>query len=398
MFTNNKKSASGKKLLALTAIFLMLASCSAPEASPEGAQTSLWQGLLIRVGLKSPPPPSFPPLPVTVLEVAPRDIPYTLEVMAQTEGAKEAQVRARVGGILTRQLYVEGEPVKAGQPLFQIDRAPYEIALAEARARAEQTARERGRMAQLLPLQGVSKKEFDDAESADKLAQAALKQAELNLSWTTVAAPVSGISGRADKSVGNLITVGTDSLLTTVYQNDPIWARFSLAENEIARLPGGKLTTRTLTGVELILPDGSAYPGKGKLNFLASSIDTVLGTRQLRAEFPNAEDVLLPGQFARVRLFAGERKGVYLVPQTAVIQSVQGDMLMIADAENKVAPRPVQLGDWFGKDWIILSGLNSGDRVIVDNILKLRPGMPVAPHAPQAPNAPAQSAQPAAAR
>ncbi|MDR2788383.1 MAG: efflux transporter periplasmic adaptor subunit, partial [Candidatus Accumulibacter sp.] len=132
-------------------------------------------------------------------------------------------------------------------------------------------------------------------------------------------------------------------------------------------------------------------------NFLASSIDTVLGTRQLRAEFSNAEDVLLPGQFARVRLFAGEREGVYLVPQTAVIQSVQGDMLMLADAENKVSPRPVQLGDWFGKDWIILSGLKPGDRVIVDNLLKLRPGMTVAPQAPQTSQAPA-SVKPAAAQ
>jgi membrane fusion protein (multidrug efflux system) len=370
---------------------LLLSGCSGAPAG-EG-QPDFLQTLLIRLGLREPPTNgAMQALPVTALEAQPTTIPYTLEVMAQTEGAKETEVRARVGGILVQQLYQEGQPVKAGQPLFQIDRSAYEIALEEAKARAEQTTRERARMAQLLPLQGVSKKEFDDAESADKLAQAALRQAQLNLSWTTVTAPVSGISGRADKSVGNLISVGTDSLLTAIYQSNPMWVRFSLAENEIAKLPGGKLTPKTITGVELILPDGSVYPQKGRLNFLASSIDPVLGTRQLRAEFPNAEDALLPGQFVRVRLSAGAHQGVYLVPKTAVIQSDEGDLLMLASTENRVAPRPVKLGEWFGKDWIVLGGLNPGERVIVDNLLKLRPGMPVAPHAPQAPAAPRAAA------
>jgi membrane fusion protein (multidrug efflux system) len=382
---NNKTVSRPKLLLALfLGSALLLVGCSASEAPP-GEQPTFFQSLLARIGLASSAQQGQPApqaLPVTVLEARPENIPFTLEVMAQTEGAKEAEVRARVGGILVQQLYQEGQPVKAGQPLFQIDCAPYEIALEEARARAEQTARERARMEQLLPLQGVSRKEFDDADSANKLAQAALRQAELNLSWSTVTAPVSGISGRADKSVGNLIGTGTDSLLTVVYQNDPMWVRFSLSESDIAKLPGGRLTPRTITGVELILPDGSVYPHPGKLNFLSSSIDTVLGTRQLRAEFPNREDALLPGQFVRARLLAGEREQVYLVPQSAVLQTNQGDLLMLADAENKVAPRPVQLGDWQGKNWVILSGLNSGDRVIVDNLLKLRPGAPVAPHAP----------------
>jgi membrane fusion protein (multidrug efflux system) len=336
----------------------------------------------------APPQAERPPLPVTVLEMQPQTVPYTLEVMAQTEGAKETEVRARVGGILVQQLYQEGQPVKAGQPLFQIDRSMYEIALAEAKARAEQTARERARMEHLLPLQGVSRKEFDDADSANKLAQAVLRQAELNLSWSLVTAPVNGLSGRADKSVGNLISVGADSLLTAIYQNDPMWVRFSLSESDIARLPGGQLSPGTVTGVELVLPDGSVYPQQGKLNFLASSIDTVLGTRQLRAEFPNRDNGLLPGQFVRARLVAGERKDVFLVPQVAVVQGEQSDVVMLADADNRIVPRPVRTGDWLGKDWIVLGGLMAGDRVIIDNLLKLRPGAPVAPHAP----APASSA------
>ena len=331
------------------------------------------------------PPRAGGAMPVTVLEMQPRSVPNAVEIVAQTEGAKETEVRARVGGILMKQLYQEGMPVKAGQPLFQIDRAPYEIAHAEAKAKADQAARELARLKKLVDIQGVSRKEYDDAISANELAQAALRQAQLNLSWTTVTAPVDGISGRAAKSVGNLVTVGSDSLLTSVYQNDPMWVRFSISTNEAERLPGGRLTPDTVTGVELVLPDGSVFPVKGKLNFLASTIDPTLGTRQLRAEFRNTDGRLLPGQFVRIRLLAGEQGGVFLVPQSAVIQSEQGNLVMTADAESKVAPRPVKTGEWFGKDWVVLDGLKAGDKVIVDNLMKLRPGAPVAPHPPAPP-------------
>ena len=324
-------------------------------------------------------------MPVTVLEMQPRSVPNAVEIVAQTEGAKETEVRARVGGILMKQLYQEGSPVTAGQALFQIDRSSYEIAFAEAKAKADQATRELARLKKLVDIQGVSRKEYDDAISANELGQAALRQAQLNLSWTTITAPVDGISGRAAKSVGNLVTVGSDSLLTAVYQNDPMWVRFSISTNEAARLPGGRLTPDTVTGVELVLPDGSVFPVKGKLNFLASTIDPTLGTRQLRAEFRNTEGRLLPGQFVRIRLLAGEQGGIFLVPQSAVIQSEQGNLVMTADAENKVAPRPVKTGEWFGKDWIVLAGLKAGDKVIVDNLMKLKPGAPVDPHPPAPP-------------
>lgn len=340
-------------------------------------------------GADAPQKPPMGPMPVTVIEMQTQSVPNAVEIMAQTEGAKEAEVRARVGGILVKQLYQEGQPVKAGQPLFQIDRSSYEIAFAEAKAKADQTEREMARMKKLIEVQGVSRKEVDDATSANELAQAALRQAQLNLSWTTVTAPVDGVSGRAAKSVGNLISVGSDSLLTSVYQNDPMWVRFSISESEAAKLPGGRLTPKTVTGVEMVLPDGSVYPVTGKLNFLASTIDPTLGTQQLRAEFPNKDGSLLPGQFVRIRLLAGEKADVFLVPQSAVIQSEQGNLVMTADSENKVAPRPIKTGDWFGKDWVVLGGLKAGDKVIVDNLMKLRPGAPVAPHAPgEQPGAP----------
>lgn len=324
-------------------------------------------------------------LPVTVLEVQPTRVPSAVEVMAQAEGARETEVRARVGGILMKRLYQEGAAVKAGQPLFQIDRVPYEIALADARAKAEQAAREESRLKGLVAQQAVSRKEYDDAASNHAVAQAALKQAELNLSYTTVTAPVAGATGRALKSEGNLVSVGSDSLLTSIFQSNPIWVRFSLSESDMARLPGGRLTPGAVNGVELVLPDGSTYKHKGRLNFLASNIDTTLGTLQLRAEFDNVEASLLPGQFVRARLLTGELDGVFLVPQAAVVQAEQGRLVMVADADNKVAPRPVQAGDWHGKDWIILGGLKAGDKVIVDNLMKLRPGAPVAPHPPVPP-------------
>lgn len=374
-----RRSAPFRLLGAAALVSAVLAGCSGSNA-PAG-----------------PPPGAMGPMPVTVLDMQPQTIPSSIEVMAQTEGARETEVRARVGGIIVKRLYQEGATVKAGQPLFQIDRATYEIALAEATAKAEQSSREMNRLKGLIAAKAISQKEYDDAVSTDALAQAALRQAQLNLSWTTVTAPVAGTTGRALKSEGNLVTVGSDALLTSISQLNPIWVRFSLSESEIAKLPGGRLTPSSVSGVELILPDGSVYPQKGKLNFLASTIDTTLGTQQLRAEFPNADSRLLPGQFVRARLLTGDREGVFLVPQSAVIQTEQAKLVMVATAENKVAPRPVQAGEWRGRDWVILGGLKAGDKVIVDNLMKLRPDMPVAPHAPgEQPGAPA-GAKPAGA-
>ena len=331
-------------------------------------------------------PPKMGPMPVTVIEMQPQKVPTSVEIMAQTEGARETEVRARVGGILVKRLYQEGETVKSGQPLFQIDRAPYEIALAEARAKAEQTAREASRLKGLAEARAVAQKDYDDAVSANAMAQAALRQAELNLSWTTVSAPVAGTTGRAVKSDGNLVSTA-DSLLTSIYQTNPIWVRFSLGDTDLAKFPAGRVTAKDVKGVELVMGNGQKYDKPGKLNFLATNIDTTLGTQALRAEFDNPDGVLLPGQFVRIRLLTGERDGAFLVPQTAVLQTEQGTLVMTVGAENKVAPRPVKAGEWYGKDWVILGGLNASDKVIVDNLIKLRPGAPVDPHPPAVPGA-----------
>jgi len=322
-----------------------------------------------------------PPMPVTVKTMQPQTIPAFIEVVAQTEGARETEVRARVSGILEKQLYQEGENVKAGQPLFQIERTRYEIALASAQASADLASREVKRLKGLLSQRAVSRRDYDNAVSNNAIAQANLRQANLNLSWTTVTAPVAGTTGRAQVSIGTLLRDGSDTLLTSIYQLNPIWVRFSLAESDVAKLPDKRLTTSSISGVELLLPDGSVYPQKGHLNFLGSTIDPKTGTQQLRAEFANDNGRLLPGQFVRARLLLEDRKGVFLVPQSAVLQTDKGRLVMLAGEGDKVTPRPVQTAEWYGSDWIITSGLQAGDKVIIDNLIKLRPGMVVAPKA-----------------
>lgn len=313
-------------------------------------------------------------MPVHMLIAKPISLPYSLEEMAQTEGAKETEVRARVGGILMKRLYDEGSAVKKNQPLFQIDEAPYKIAYSQARVKLEQAVREEKRLKGLVSKQAVSQKEYDDAYSAKLVAQEELNQAKLNLEWTTVRAPVEGVTGRATKSEGSLVSTGADSLLTSIYQNDPIWVRFGLSESVIDAGGGEK---QELSEIELIMPNGKVYAEKGKINFLASTVDTVLGTRQLRAEFANPNGELLPGQFVRIRLIGAMRDNVYLVPQTAVIQTEAAFLLMIADKNNKVEARPVEVAEWHGTDWVITKGLKPGDRVIIDNLMKLRPGAEV---------------------
>jgi membrane fusion protein (multidrug efflux system) len=348
--------------------------------------------------------PAAAPVPVHIVKVEPRTVPIRFVVPGQVEGSKEVEVRARVSGILQKQFYKEGDAVKEGAPLFALDRAPFEVALAQARgqlaqatAQADQARREETRLKPLVDERAVSRKEYDDAASARQLAEASLqqgtaavRQAELNLSYTAVNAPVGGITGRAAHSIGTLITTDANgSLLTTINQLTPIWVRFSLAESDLARIPGGRVARDTPLEMQVVLGDGTPYPGKGRLNFAATAIDARLGTQQLRAEFDNPREQLLPGQYVKVSLGAGQRDNVFLVPQAAVVQTEKTNLVFVVDEQGKAKAQPVQTGDWIGADWGIVSGLKAGDRVIVDNLQKIRPGAPVteAPPAAAAPTA-----------
>ncbi len=345
--------------------------------------------LLAACDKPAPPPP--PPAPtVAVIQVAMREVPVLVEVVGRTEGSKEVEVRARVSGILGRVLYTEGSPVRAGAPLFGIDPAPFEIALAQSkaalaqeRAKNEQTQREAERLKDLIAKRAISQREADDAASnfktssaAIQAAEAKVREAELNLSYTSVSAPIAGVTGRALRSQGSLVTAGTESsLLTTVSQTDPLWVRFSLSESERQVVTSGKQGGRG-NEVRLVLPDGKTHPVAGRLNFAGSTVDTRLGTVQLRAEFANPDLRLLPGQYVRAQVVAGSQEAI-VVPQSAVLQGDAGRFVWTLGPENKATPRPVETGAWLGSDWIILKGLKPGDKVIVDNLLRLRPGVTV---------------------
>lgn len=357
----------------LAVLVVALAACSVTDKPANGAPNTAPMAL-----------------PVSIMEAQPTQIPAAVEVIGQTEGAKQVEVRARVGGLLDKKLYQEGTVVKEGQVLFQIDRSSFEIALAQAKAQyAEQKAkvtqatRDVARLKNLLTQQAISQREYDDATTSSATSRASLqaaeanvRQAELNLSYTAVTAPITGVSGRSEYSEGALITTG-NSLLTTIAVVNPIWARFSLSESELAQLPGGRVTSDNIKELELVLPDGTVYSRKGRLNYSASQIDPKLGTLQLRAEFENPGMQILPGQFVRVRAITGQRDGVFVIPQTAVMQSNLGRFIFIVGANNMAEIRPIKTGEWRGKDWVILEGLKSGDKIILDNLLKLRPGAPV---------------------
>jgi len=342
-------------------------------------------------------------MPVAVVAARLTSVPVLLEAVGRAEGSKEVEVHARVTGLIEQQRYREGDRVKADAPLFVIERAPFEIALAQARAalgqeqaRLEQARREAKRLAPLAEQRAISQREFDDAtsnlrqvEASVAAAQAQVRQAQLNLSYTRVGSPIAGLTGRAEKSQGSLVSP-SDGLLTRVTQTDPIWVRFSFSETELARLRSGKAGA-----VKLLSAEGQPLGSSGKLNFEGSTVDPQLGTVQLRAEFANPDLAVLPGQFVRAQVNAGEERA-FVVPQAAVINGERGKAVWTIK-DGKAMPVPVEVGAWVGNGWAVRKGLNEGDTVIVDNLLKLRPGAPVAPQAASAPAGASAGSAPAAA-
>ena len=346
----------------------------------------------------------FPPADVTVMTVEPKAIPVTFEYVGQALGSKEVEVRARVGGILEQRLFKEGAPVKAGQTLFVIDPKPFEAQsasaeadLARAQAQLAQAQREAARLKPLAEKKAIGQKEYDDAASAADLAaasvkasEAKLREARLNLGYTRVVAPISGLSSRAPKSEGSLVAAGTD-LLTTISLTDPMWVQFNVSENEKLKVDRAvaekKLDWPTNEAMNVVvkLADGTTLARKGKINFSDSRINTSTGTYETRAEFPNADGALKSGQFVRVILNGPMRRDALAIPQAAVLDGPQGKFVYVAgkdkDGKDVAMPKPVVLGDWVtgaGNLWIVDSGLAPGDKVIVDGVAKIfMPGAPI---------------------
>jgi membrane fusion protein (multidrug efflux system) len=371
----------------------------------------------------------MPPPEVSFITVEAKALPVELEYTGQTAGSRETEVRARVAGILQNRLYEEGATVKAGAPLFQIDPdtfqtqvASAEAAVAVASAKVGQARRDHVRLVPLIADKAVSQKEFDDATSALESAEATLKQAQaqanearLNLGYTKVLAPIGGVTGTASKSDGNLITA-SDNLLTTIVQTNPIYVNFSVSESDLLRMtkqvgngqlkvPGSRATNGSLGfAVNVKLSDGSTYPHSGKLNFASEKVNVQTGSFDVRAEIPNPDGSLRPGQFVRVLLGGANRTNALSVPQRAVIDSPFGKMLFVIGKEDKLEPHPVELDGWSNGQWIVTKGVQAGDRIVVEGFIKAHdPGMvvkpvPYVPAVAAVPPAPPASASSAASK
>lgn len=346
----------------------------------------------------------FPPAAVTVQTLQPVSVPVRFEFVGQTAGSKEAEVRARVQGILERRTYQEGSRVKAGQLLFVLDPKPYaaqleaaEADLARAEAVYAQARRNLERVKPLADTKALSQREYDEAVSAAesgaasvKQARARLTEARLNLGYTSVTAPVTGLASRALKSEGSLVTPGESSLLTTISQVDPLYVNFGVTENEQRHIARALGTPKAIevdpkqakaATVTVKLSDGTEYPLKGRLGFIDPRVNTQTGSFDARAEVPNPDGALRPGQFVRVVLESAPRPNVIVVPQRAVMDGPQGKFVYVAaksaDGKDVALPRPVTVGEWVDlggqPQWMIEQGLAAGDVVIVEGMAKIFP-------------------------
>ena len=372
-------------------------------------------GLLVFVsGCKEKAAPAPMAQTVSAIEVVQQDLPWNIEYPAQVAGSLEVQIRAQVGGILKERLYHEGEYVTEGTQLFQIDDSEYKVALeraegvlAQAQAQERQTKRTYNRMKSLWAEKAISRQDYDNALSAYETAQADVKvaeagvnQAKINLGYTKVVAPISGIVGKEEHSAGSLISAaGESSLLTTMVQINPLYVNFSMPNRQFEKLMNGYKAGTIQLGkddqqaemdaetyhqasvddvpvyVQAILPDGNVYPNKGKVIFFDSTENVQTSSIAIKASFANDDHsrVLMPGQFIRVRLVGAIYKDAVLIPSSAVLNSTQGLLVYVIDANDTLASRQIeaQLQD---DVYIVSSGLVKGDRIVNGGLSKVRAG------------------------
>lgn len=336
-------------------------------------------------------------IPVKTVTVTSGAIPNIVELPGRVEAVRTAEVRARVNGIVMRRLYEEGTDVRAGQPLFSIDprelRASYaqtKASLESARATAANARAVVERYRPLVAENAISKQEYDAAVAAARAADANVSQiraqldaASLQLGYTTVRAPISGRAGRAEVTEGALVSSAEATLMTRIEQVSPVYVSFSQSASKMMeirrRIAAGEiaLAENGAVPVTLTFSDGTEYPIKGLIDFLAASVDEQTGTVEIRAEFANPGGTLLPGEFVRARIEAGTISKGIAVPQRAVTIGQTSSTVYVVTGEGKAAVRTVTLGEMFDGKWIINSGLKSGDTVIVSNIQKIAPGAAV---------------------
>ena len=355
----------------------------------------------------APPPPA-----VGVLTMAPQTVTLSTELPGRVEPLRTAQVRARVNGVVLKRQFTEGSVVRAGQPLFQIDPAPYAVAvdsaqaqLARAQANLSQATATAERYKPLAEARAISQQDYFNAQAAQKVAEAdvavvraAVQAARINLGYAQVTAPISGRIGRALVTEGALVSATEATQLALIQQTSTVYVNFTQSSGEVLRLRRALAANQLrrvggeAVAVNVVLEDGSLLPQPGKLLFSDLSVDATSGQVTLRAEVPNADGLLLPGQYVRVRLAQAELPSGFLVPQQAVTRTQQGDTLLVVGEGNKPAPRPVTIRSGQNGQWVVTGGLQAGDRVIVDGFQKMFvPGAPVKP----VPWQPAATAAPA---
>jgi membrane fusion protein (multidrug efflux system) len=388
--------------LGVLAMAALLAACGAKDSAPDAAA------------------PAKPPPEVGVVTTELKPVALQTELPGRVEAVRTAQVRARVNGVVLKRLFREGSEVKAGQPLFKIDPASYQAALdsaqaalAKAQANLSQASAQAGRYKPLVEANAVSKQEYINVVAAQKQAEAdvaagkaAVQMARINLGYTNVTAPISGRIGRALVTEGALVSQAEATHLATIQQTSTVYVNFTQSASELLQLRRASGIKQVSAGAEkavpvhIVLEDGSELERSGKLLFSDLSVDPTTGQITLRAEVPNPDGLLLPGQYVRVRLSQAQVPDGILLPQQAVKRTNKGDSVIVVDAEGKPAPRQVKIGSAQGNQWIVLEGLKAGEQVVVDGFQKMTvPGAPVKPvpwnKDAAAPSAPAAAGTPA---
>jgi len=348
---------------------------------------------------KPPPPPQRPAPMVSIITVKPQTIPYVGTYVAQTESSQLVDIVGRVSGFLDKIAYEEGDLVKKGQLLFQLDPKPFRAQLEAAQGELlAQQARHTTAEANLKRVKPLAQQnalpqsdldraqgEFDASKAAVFAAQAKVTEAELNLGYTTIRSPVTGLASRSLQRQGAYInSLSPESKLTYVAAIDPMWVTFSVSQNQMAnyrdRVTKGLLVPPKNQNyeVEIVMPDGSVYPNRGKISFTDPSFSQDTGSFQVRAVLPNPDRTLRPGMFVTARLHGTVRPDAIVVPQLAVQQGSNGHLVYVVKEDGTAEVRPVIVGDYYGKaDIVIVNGLRAGDRVVVEGVLKVVPGQPV---------------------